>query len=316
MIRKGLVIVTAAASIAFLALSTFPPDWARASQDAPAGAGQPPPRLARPGIISAGLNIQMTPAEATIAARRCAAWASKAGFANNGRTGHLVVAVAIGIAESGCDPSACFNDTTGTACTPAATDRRDSIDRGVWQINSHYWKIVSNRCAFSGLCNARSAYLLVSEYGTYFKAWTTYLVGTYKRYLPEARAAVRALRTGTLTSAYIGSCAAYPTDHQGAKVRIADCGGAARNQLWTRSHGELRARGGLCLGVRARHSGPVTLQRCSGRWRQQWRARPGFALYNKGARRCLTDPGGSIRPGHALVVGPCHRLKARAWFLP
>ena len=331
MIRKGLVIVTAAAAIAILAVSTLPPGQSGVSRarlatslarrasslPAPATSVRPPPPLARPGIIGAGLNIQLTPAQATQAADRCAAWASKAGFANNGRNGHLVTAVAIGMAESGCDASACFDDTTGTACTPSAVGRQgDSVDRGVWQINSLYWKNVGNQCAFSGLCNARSAYSLVSEYGTYFKPWTTYLTGTYKRYLPDARAAVEALRNGALTSAYIGSCAAYPADHRGAKVRLADCGGTTRTQLWRRADGQLRTGRGLCLGTRFRHSGPVTLQRCSRRWRQQWRARPGFTLYNKGARRCLTDPGGSIAPGHALALGPCRRSKTRAWYLP
>lgn len=318
MIRKGLLVVTAAASISILAIGTLLPGRAGASPVARAAVAQPPPPLARPGIIGAGLNISMNPAEATLAARRCAAWASKAGFANNGRNGHLVVAVAIGIAESGCDPSACYNDTTASSCTQSATrGRRDSIDRGVWQINSHYWKNVSNSCAYSAQCNARIAYRLVSEYGTYFKPWTTYLAGTYKHYLPEARAAVRALRTGTLASAYLGSCAAYPSDHRGARVRLADCGSAMKNQLWTWSRGRLRTRGGLCMGAKFRHSGPVTLQRCARRFpRLHWRVRAGFTLYNKGARRCLTDPGGSFAPGHALTVGPCHRRKARAWYVP
>ncbi len=318
MIRRGLVTMMAAATIATLTVSALPPGQAGASPRAPAvSAGQPPP-AARPGVIGAGLAIRLSPAQAMRAAQHCAAWASKAGFANDGRNnGHLVVAVAIGMAESGCDPAACFDDTTGRACTPSASDSvRDSVDRGVWQINSLYWKDVSDRCAFSALCNARSAYSLVSEYGTYFKPWQTYLAGTYKQYLPEARAAVRELRTGTLTSAYIGSCAAYPSDQRGARARLADCAGPARTQLWTRFHGQLRTRRGLCLGTKFRHSGPVILQACSRHWQQQWRARPGDALYNKGTHSCLTDPGGSITPGHVLALGPCRRRKAKAWYLP
>ena len=73
---------------------------------------------------------------------------------------------------------------------------------------------------------------------------------------------------------------------------------------------------GLCLGAEFRRSGPVTVQRCSGRFLQQWWARPGFTLYNRGAHKCLTDPGGSIRPGHALSVGPCVRTQDKAWYRP
>jgi hypothetical protein len=307
----------AAGTMAFLSTSTLISAPAGASPAAPRTAAQVNPPLARPGIIKAGLRIALSPAEATSAARRCASWASKVGFADNGRHGHLVVAVAIGMAESGCRSSACFNNSTGKECTRSGTSgSRDSIDRGAWQINSHFWKNVSNSCAYHGLCSARSAYRLVSAYGTYFKPWTTYMTGAYRRYLPAARAAVHALRIGTLTTAYIGSCAAYRFDHRRAKVRLANCGSAADDQMWTRSFAKLRTRRGLCLGAEFRRSGPVTVQRCSGRYRQQWWARPGFTLYNRGARKCLTDPGGSIRPGHALSVGPCVRTKDKAWYRP
>jgi hypothetical protein len=316
-IRRILVIVTAAASIAILGAAAGPAGAAGAAAVGPRTPASATPPLARPGTIRAGLKVQMTPAQANRAARRCASWAGKAGFANNGRGGHLVTAIAIAMAESGCNAGACYNDTTRRNCTRSGTSRsRDSIDRGAWQINSHYWKNVSDRCAYSGLCSARSAYRLVSAYGTYFKPWRTYLTGIYRRYLPQARAAVRALRTGTLTTAYIGSCAAHPAEHRHAKARLANCGSAARNQMWTRSAARLRTRRGLCLGAKFRRSGPVILQRCSGRWRQQWWPRAGFMLYNRGARKCLTDPGGSIRPGHALSVGRCRRQKDKVWYLP
>jgi hypothetical protein len=331
-IRRVLVILTATTSIAIAAASILPGGTADASpahlvqSTAPAagqgrlgGSGGPghPPGLVAPGVINARLKISMTPAQATSAARRCASWASKAGFANNGRHGHLVIAVAIAMAESGCRSAACYNDTTGRECTRSGTRRSgDSIDRGAWQISSHYWRNVRNGCAYRGLCSARRAYKLISNYGTYFKPWSTYLNGRYKRYLRAARAAVRALRRGTLTTGLIGSCAAYPTDRRRAKVRLANCGSAVRDQMWTRSKSRLRTHGGLCLGARYRRSGPVTVQKCSGRYRQQWWVRRGFSLYNRGARKCLTDPGGSLRPGHALSVGPCRRWRGKTWFRP
>lgn len=317
MIRKRLVTVLIAASIAILATGALAPGHAGARPAELTQQGQPPPSAARPGVIGAGLNIRMSPAQATSAARRCSAWASQAGFANNGRHGHLVVAVAIGMAESGCDPLACFDDTARTICRPSSSrGPRDSIDRGVWQINSRYWKNVSDRCAFSGPCNARSAYNLVSDDGTYFRPWTTYLAGTYKRYLPTALAAVRALRAGAVTSGRIGWCAAYPADRPGARVRLARCGSAIRAEFWTRSGGPLRTRGGLCMGARFRHSGPVTLQRCSYRGRQQWQARPGFTLFDKGARRCLTIPRRSSAAGQALTLEACRQPEIQAWYLP
>ena len=321
MIRKSLL-TGAAASMAILAIGALPSGRADASPAAPVLRAQGPPPAApppaRPGIIGAGLHIELTPSEATLAAGRCSAWASKAGFTNNGyRHGRLVVAVAVGMAESGCDASACFDDTTGTACSPSsARGRTDSIDRGAWQINSRYWKSVTNRCAFNGLCNAVSAYTLVSEHGTYFRPWTTYLVGTYKRYLPQARAAVEALRAGTVTSAKVGWCAAYRFDRRGADVRLAPCGRALRTELWSRSAGRLRARGGLCMGAPSGRVGRAVLQRCSRGRRQQWQSRPGFTLYNKGARKCLTIPRRSGTAGHALTLGPCHVRRSEAWYIP
>jgi hypothetical protein len=319
-IRRSLVLAAAVASLALLLTTTFSagPSGAGAAV-ASSAAGRPAgtPPLARPGVIAAGPTVRMSPARASRAALRCASWASKAGFANNGPRGHLVVAVAIALAESGCNPRACLNDTTHRECTPSGTRHsRDSIDRGAWQINSRYWPNVSNQCAYHGLCAARTAYRLVSADGTYFKAWVTYIKGIYKRYLPAARAAVRSLRTGTLTSARSGLCASYPRDRRGAQVRLARCGSASNDQMWTRSGAKLRTRRGLCLAARNHRSGPVILERCGGRWRQQWWGRAAFSLYNRGAHRCLTDPGGSVRPGHPLSVGHCLRGRDKSWYRP
>ncbi len=311
MIRKGLVIM-AAASLAILAISTLTVGCASHGLVALVVTRQPPPPVARPGIIGAGLNIRLTPAQATVAARHCSGWASKAGFANNGPSGDLAVAVAIGMAESGCDALACYDDTTGTECSAsAAAGSSDSIDRGVWQINSHYWKDVTNRCAFSGLCNALSSYNQVSGNGTNFTPWTTYLAGTYKRYLAAAQAAVSALRAGTVTSADIGWCASYGSDRRGADVRVAHCGiGDIRAQWWTiTSGGWLRTTGGLCLSAPSGDS--VTVQRCSSQLRQHWQARSGSTLYNEGARSCLTAPGGTLTSGRVLTLSPCRQRRPR-----
>lgn len=332
MIRRSLVLLAAAASLTLLitSVSARPagarpagppgsagagPDPARPGSGGP-GAGQAP-RLARPGVIPAGPSVRMSADQESRAAARCASWASKAGFANDGRAGRLVVAVAIALAESGCDSQACLNDTTHRECTRQGTRHsRDSIDRGAWQINSHFWPGVSNRCAYDGLCSARTAYRQISARGTYFKPWETFITGIYKRFLPAARAGVRSLRTGTLTSAYTGLCAFYPRDHRRERVRLGRCGSAARDQMWTRTFAKLRTHGHLCLGAQFRRSGPVTVQRCSGTFRQQWWGRAGSTLYNRGARQCLTAPGSPARAGYALRVGPCRRGRDRAWYRP
>jgi Ricin-type beta-trefoil lectin domain/Lysozyme like domain len=322
-IRRCLVAVTAIASIAVLATTVAPPELAGAQADravsATAGTNPPP---APPGTIGDGYyrlhaNAELSPDSLRSAARRCASWASRAGFTNNGRHGRLVTAVAIALAESGCYTKACYNNTTRRECTPSRTRHsRDSIDRGAWQINSHFWKRVSNTCAYRGLCAARRAYVMVSEGGTYFRPWRTYTTGVYKRYLPAARAAVRHLKSGTLTSYFKGVCAAFPKDKRRSRVRVGHCGGAARDQQWFRYHAKLITHRHLCLGAEYRHSGPVTLQKCNGRWRQQWWGRGNWSLYNRGAHRCLTDPGASHRRGHPLSVGKCINRHRKRWFRP
>jgi hypothetical protein len=282
------------------------------------GPGSSPGAANSPGVIAAGLNIQLSPAALSAAAGRCAAWASRAGFADNGYVGgNMVTAIAVALGESGCNPAACFDDTTGRECTPAGTSgSSDSIDRGVWQINSAAWKNVSNSCAYRGLCNARVAYAQVSADGTYFGPWTVYRTDTFARYLWAAQQAVNALRTGTITSALIGSCAAYPADRQGTEVQLANCGSGAADQQWKTSASTLRTGQGLCLGATSTKAGPVTVQSCNGSRLQNWQHHAGSALYNPGARLCLTDPGSSLRPGKVLTDGSCTRAQNKGWFKP
>jgi hypothetical protein len=276
------------------------------------------PLTARPGVIAAGLHIRMSPAQLSDAATRCARWASQAGFADNGYLGgSLTTAVAVALAESGCNPAACYNDTTKQECTPAGTrGSHDSIDRGVWQLNSHAWRDVSDSCAYRGLCNARVAYRQVSAFGSYFGPWTTYLTDHFARFLWAAQQGVSAIRRGTLTSAMIGSCAAYAADRPGAPVRLASCGSGATDQQWTMSGGRLRTGRGLCLAAGSAGPGPVSVRRCSGSRLQQWQQRGGSTLFNSGARLCLTGPGAAVRPGPALVDQPCGRRQDQGWFRP
>jgi hypothetical protein len=116
----------------------------------------------------------------------CAQVGNQAGFPRSDR---LVLAVAIGLAESKCRPAAHHRNRGSHGC------RGGSIDRGLWQINGCSHPEVSASCAFQARCNARAAYR-ISARGTNFRPWATYGSGAYRHYLAPARAAVNRL-TGT-----------------------------------------------------------------------------------------------------------------------
>ncbi|HZM76355.1 MAG TPA: hypothetical protein VFC19_11540 [Candidatus Limnocylindrales bacterium] len=108
----------------------------------------------------------------------------------------LVNAIAVALAESGCNPLAShvnnfnsfnsFLDGVGVAvCT-------SSVDRGLFQINTCAHPDVSNECAYDAQCNADVAYN-ISARGTDWSAWAVYRTGAYRTYLDEARAAVERL---------------------------------------------------------------------------------------------------------------------------
>jgi hypothetical protein len=305
MIRSLLITVVAVATIG--TVSVVGPPGESATRPAPA-ASQPVP----PGAIKAHLPVRLSPAALSAAASRCARWASRAGFAANGYVGgSLTTAVAVALAESGCNPAACYDDTARRECTPAGTrGSKHSIDRGAWQINSAAWKNVSDSCAYRGACNARAAYRIAAA-GTYFSPWTVYLTDRYSRFLWAAQRAVSALRTGTLTSAMLGRCAAYPAGLAGAAARLAACGSGAAGQQWTSSGGRLTTGGGLCLTAPAK-PGPVTVRRCTGGRLQAWRPRAGAALVNPAGPLCLT---GSAR-SRELTAEHCARRQSQAWFRP
>jgi hypothetical protein len=109
----------------------------------------------------------------------CASVGNQAGFPRNDR---LVLAVAIGLAESSCN----------TAATHRNPGRSCSVDRGLWQINGCSHPEVSVSCAFQARCNAKAAYR-ISARGTNFRPWATYGGGQYRRFMAPARAAVNRL---------------------------------------------------------------------------------------------------------------------------
>lgn len=115
----------------------------------------------------------------------CAKVASQAGFTGQS----LIVAVAIAMAESSCNPNATNANSNG------------SVDYGLWQINTVHG--IPTSCLFDPLCNAQQAYR-ISSGGTNFYPWCTYeppacggaAHGQYRQYLSAAEAAVARLHKG------------------------------------------------------------------------------------------------------------------------
>ncbi|WP_158550882.1 transglycosylase SLT domain-containing protein [Geodermatophilus sp. TF02-6] len=109
----------------------------------------------------------------------CAKAASRAGFTGN----RLVTAVAVGMAESGCNPTAYHANGPTKGCS------QGSVDRGLWQINNCYHPSVSKSCAYDAQCNANAAYR-ISSGGATWRPWAAYNNGRYKAYLAQAKTAV------------------------------------------------------------------------------------------------------------------------------
>jgi Lysozyme like domain/Ricin-type beta-trefoil lectin domain len=276
----------------------------------PAGSGRPA------SLVPLATGVRLSSAALAAAADRCAAWASQAGLADNGYlAGSLTSAVAIALAESGCDPSACYDDTTGEPCAKHVPPT-DSVDRGAWQINNGN-RDISRTCAYSGSCSARAVYSKLSADGSYFAPWTTYLTDAYAGFRPAAQQAVNRLTAGTVTSGLTGTCLGYPDDAVQAAVTAGECGSGAADLQWTIQGAALRTSAGLCLSAPSwRHRGPAVLRDCDASPLQDWIAHPDAALYNPAARRCLNDPGAAAAPGAVIGDRACDGGRAQTWFKP
>lgn len=114
---------------------------------------------------------------------KCARAARNAGWQDE----NLVIATAVALAESGCDPKAVGQNGPTEGCPSG------SRDRGAWQINDCYHSEVSDACAFKLRCNARAAYQIFEDAGNAFQPWTSYNSRAFRYYLTEARKAVKRL---------------------------------------------------------------------------------------------------------------------------
>ena len=99
------------------------------------------------------------------------------------RGGALQTAIAIGLAESGCEPGATGHNPGG------------SRDRGLWQINSRWHPNVTDACAYDAQCNANYAFQL-SRNGTKWSDWATFNNGLHHKHMGVAADACRAVGGG------------------------------------------------------------------------------------------------------------------------
>jgi hypothetical protein len=81
------------------------------------------------------------------------------------------LAAAIAMAESG-----------GLVRAKNRNRRPRSVDRGLFQINSHWHPEVTRACAFDALCNARAA-LRISRGGRDWSEWNAYRNRSYRAFL-------------------------------------------------------------------------------------------------------------------------------------
>lgn len=115
---------------------------------------------------------QLTPAQ-------IAYYAQQAGFSGLG----LINAVAVAMAESTGVTDATHVNTEATGIY------QGSIDQGLWQINNVAHPQYAGASIFDPLTNAQAAFA-ISQGGTNFGAWTTWIQGTYKNFLTQVNNAI------------------------------------------------------------------------------------------------------------------------------
>jgi hypothetical protein len=119
--------------------------------------------------------------EQVLPPKKCANAGLDAGWKEH----ELVIATAIALAESGCDPKATGSNPPSESCPDG------SLDRGAWQINSCWHPEVTDECAYKLKCNAEAAYDIYVESSHSFEPWTTWDVRSFRFWLSEARRGVK-----------------------------------------------------------------------------------------------------------------------------
>lgn len=169
----------------------------------------------------------------------------------------IVVAVAIGMAESGCNAAAVNGSGS---CAP----------HGLWQIEQCYWPRVTEACLENAQCNGDAAWAYVYGDGDTFCWWQTYDLGcgsgyngAWANYISAAQTAVASLKV-TLRNAGTGLCLAADASDavDGGPVWQYRCIGSNIYEEWSVQQGSLslnpvlrNAGTGLCLDAQAGQAG-------------------------------------------------------------
>jgi hypothetical protein len=95
-----------------------------------------------------------------------------------GTRSSCATAVAVAMAESSFNCEA-YNVNPATKSLP------ETVDRGLFQINSHYHAGVSRECAYDCACNVREAHR-ISRKGSNWTPWTSFKHNRHSPYLPMA----------------------------------------------------------------------------------------------------------------------------------
>jgi len=114
---------------------------------------------------------------------QCAASLSKIWQQAGGSQKTCYLAVSVAIAESGGDAHV----------QGPNSDQWHSIDRGLWQLNSHWHPEVADKCAYDRVCNGKAA-LRISLGGTNFSSWTTVQQGINIKFLNMSEVACRGFK--------------------------------------------------------------------------------------------------------------------------
>lgn len=118
---------------------------------------------------------------------------------NGGNKAAAAIAAAIAMAESGGDSTAVDNDANGTT------------DRGLWQINSTH----GAQSTFDVNANAKAA-ISISNNGTNWQPWTTFVSGAYKKFLSGAApSSVNDPTSTTSAAGGLGGILSIPTEITG-----------------------------------------------------------------------------------------------------
>ena len=229
----------------------------------------------------------------------------------------IVVAIAIAMAESGCNPNATHNNSNGTQ------------DQGLWQINTIHG--YSSSCTFNAMCNSIAAYQL-SGSGSNYGPWTTYNNGAWTEFIGDAQAAVSRL-TVTFFNINTDRClgADSADTSNGAPVFQWACSASNPYEQW---HIEVandnlqvlkNVGTGTCLagdGSASGNGAPVFQWNCgTGGSYEDWilggsgtaSVYANATLYNWGDRTCLANDSTDVGNGGKIFQWTCNR--GNGWML-